>query len=70
MPAVDVPVVFLCGKYDINNPTILAKEYYNRLIAPQGKEFILFEHSAHGIFWDEPQRFEAEILKVLAKYSL
>jgi pimeloyl-ACP methyl ester carboxylesterase len=69
VPAVVVPVVFFCGEYDMNNPTILVEEYYDKLIAPQGKEFILFEHSAHGIFWDEPKRFESEVLKALAKYS-
>jgi pimeloyl-ACP methyl ester carboxylesterase len=68
VPAVAVPVVFFCGEYDMNNPTILVKDYYDKLIAPQGKEFILFEHSAHGILWDEPQLFEAEVLKALAKY--
>jgi len=54
--------------YDMNNPTILVKDYYDTLIAPQGKEFILFENSAHGIFWDEPERFEAEVIKSLDKY--
>jgi pimeloyl-ACP methyl ester carboxylesterase len=53
----------------MNNPTILVKGYYDMLIAPQGKEFILFEHAAHGIIWDEPQRFEAEVLKALAIFS-
>jgi pimeloyl-ACP methyl ester carboxylesterase len=52
----------------MNNPTILVKDYYDTLIAPQGKEFILFENSAHGIFWDEPERFEAEVIKSLDKY--
>ncbi len=69
VPAVAVPVVFFCGEYDMNTPTILVKDYYDKLIAPQGKDFIMFEHSAHGIFWDEPQRFESEVLKALAKYS-
>ncbi len=33
---------------------ILVKEYYDKLIASQGKESILFKHSAHGKLWDQP----------------
>ncbi|UNC91262.1 hypothetical protein [Candidatus Contubernalis alkaliaceticus] len=69
VPAVNIPIVFFCGKYDMNNPTLLVKEYYEELAAPEGKEFIMFEHSAHGVFWDEPGRFEAEIIKALEKYT-
>jgi pimeloyl-ACP methyl ester carboxylesterase len=53
----------------MNSLAILVKDYDDKLIAPQGKEFILFEHAAHGIIWDEPQRFEAEVLKALAIFS-
>lgn len=69
VPDVEVPVIFFCGRYDMNSPTILVKEYYNKLIAPQGKEYVLFEHSAHGIFWDEPQKFQDEVVRFLEKYS-
>lgn len=69
MPVVEVPIVFFCGQYDMNNPTVLVKEYYENLIAPQGKEYVLFSHSAHGIFWDEPVRFEAEVIRVLEQYT-
>lgn len=34
------------------------------LLVTEGKEFILFEHSAHGVFWDEP-----EVIKALKKYT-
>lgn len=67
-PAVDLPIIFFSGQYDMNNPMILVKEYYEKLDAPNGKEFILFEHSAHGIFWDEPERFKSETIRVLEKY--
>lgn len=69
VPVVDVPIVFFCGKYDMNNPPSLVKEYYQEVVATKGKEFILFEHSAHGIFWDEPERFEVEVIKALEKYT-
>ena len=69
VPVVNVPIVFFCGKYDMNNPTLLVKEYYENLVAPKGKELVLFEHSAHAIFWDEQERFEAEVIKALDKYT-
>src|SRR5690554_2599 len=69
VPVVDIPIVFFCSKYDMNNPTSLVKEYYQEVVATEGKEFILFEHSAHGVFWDEPERFEAEVIKALEKYT-
>jgi pimeloyl-ACP methyl ester carboxylesterase len=69
VPVVDVPVVFFSGRYDMNNPMILVKEYYGKLDAPNGKELILFEDSAHSIFWDEPERFEAEVIMALEKYT-
>ncbi len=69
VPVVDIPIVFFCGQYDMNNPTVLVREYYENLIAPRGKEFILFSQSAHGIFWDEPVMFETEVIRVLEKYT-
>lgn len=69
VPVVDIPIVFFCGKYDMNNPTSLVKEYYQEVVATEGKEFILFDHSAHGVFWDEPERFETEVIRALKKYT-
>lgn len=70
VPAVTVPIVFLSGVHDWNNPTHLVQEYYESIDAPMGKEIILFEHSAHGIFWDEPERFEKEVIYSLNKYVI
>lgn len=69
VPAVNTPIVFFSGKYDMNNPTSLVEEYYEKLVASESKELILFDHSAHGVFWDEPERFEAEVIKALEKYT-
>jgi pimeloyl-ACP methyl ester carboxylesterase len=53
-PRIEVPVVFLAGRYDYNAPTGLTQAYFERLQAPQGKRMIWFEESAHVIFFDQP----------------
>jgi pimeloyl-ACP methyl ester carboxylesterase len=65
VPQVNVPVVFFCGKYDMNCPHQLAEEYFNKLVADKGKKLVIFENSAHGIFWDEPIRFEQAVINAL-----
>lgn len=67
--SVDVPVVFFCGKYDMNNPISLTEEYMAVLDARQGKELIYFNNSAHGIFWDEPDAFAYQTIDALEKYA-
>ncbi len=53
-PRIEVPVFFLEGRLDANAPSELAQAYYDRLRAPQGKQLIWFEESAHDIFFDQP----------------
>ena len=65
VPRVKVPVVFFCGKYDMNCPHQLTEEYFDKLTADKGKKLVIFENSAHGIFWDEPVRFEHELINSL-----
>jgi pimeloyl-ACP methyl ester carboxylesterase len=69
VPKIEGPVVFMSGAHDMNTPVSLVREYYTSLVAPKGKSFILFENSAHAIFWDEPKRFEEEVMKVINKYA-
>jgi pimeloyl-ACP methyl ester carboxylesterase len=68
VPTVSVPVVFMSGVYDMNDPFSLAKQYYESIEAPAGKEFVVFKKSAHSIFWDEPQALEREIIAVITRY--
>lgn len=58
-----VPTYFFVGRHDINAPTKLAEEYYNLLEAPK-KELVWFEHSGHGPWMNEPQKFVKETLRV------
>ncbi|MFJ5790361.1 alpha/beta fold hydrolase [Lysinibacillus sp. NPDC093197] len=44
---IDVPVYFIQGKYDKQTNYELAQQYYEFIDAPNGKQFITLEHSAH-----------------------
>jgi pimeloyl-ACP methyl ester carboxylesterase len=55
LPAVDVPVYLLHGKYDYTVSYPLAKAYYRQLRAPI-KGFYTFEQSAHSPMFEEPVR--------------
>ncbi len=60
-PKIDLPIFFMCGKYDLTVNVDLSKDYYNSLDAPL-KGFYTFENSAHGPLFEEPERF-MEILE-------
>jgi pimeloyl-ACP methyl ester carboxylesterase len=53
VPALEVPVYFLEGKYDYTTVTALAREYFKQLQAPV-KGFYVFENSAHSALLEEP----------------
>jgi len=56
-----MPVYFFQGKYDCITTTSLAKNYFDLISAPE-KEFVLFENSAHLPNFDEPEKFQKEII--------
>lgn len=70
VPEINVPVFFMSGKNDMNNPTSFVKKYYDELIAPVGKKLIIFENSAHSIFWDEPKELEMQVVQILQNLSI
>lgn len=55
VPALPVPVFFLVGRFDTVTPPAISRRYFDRLSAPQ-KEWIWFDHSAHVILFDEPEK--------------
>ncbi len=61
VPAIDLPVFFMSGRYDFTVSYDLAKAYLTQLRAP-AKAFSSFEHSAHRPLFEEPERFEQIIL--------
>lgn len=59
----DVPIFFFLGRHDYNAPSSLAAEYFERLRAPQ-KRLVWFEESAHFPFYEEKEKFTAEMVRV------
>jgi pimeloyl-ACP methyl ester carboxylesterase len=59
----DVPVFFFLGRYDYNTPSQLAAGYLDRLRCPL-KELVWFENSAHFPFFEEPDRFHTEMVRI------
>jgi pimeloyl-ACP methyl ester carboxylesterase len=58
VPALEIPVVIMHGQHDMTTPYPLALRYFEGLIAPE-KHFYTFENSAHGVIFEEPERFNA-----------
>ncbi|WP_242853028.1 alpha/beta fold hydrolase [Pseudobacteroides cellulosolvens] len=63
---IDVPVHFLIGRHDINAPTVLAEDYYNKLMAPF-KELVWFEHSGHDPWRNESDKFVQSLINISLK---
>ncbi len=51
---VEIPVMFISGRYDMNAPAEMAESFFQQLDAPAGKTFIWSEQAAHDVFYDEP----------------
>ena len=58
-----IPVHFFHGRYDYQCPGELAEAYYSALEAPV-KSFTWFENSAHDVFYDEPDKFSQEVIRI------
>ena len=54
--SVDVPILFLSGRYDCLSVTALVQKYYEVIDVPQ-KKLIFFDKSAHFPFTEEPDAF-------------
>jgi len=61
-----VPVYFLVGRHDYTTPHALIQEYYEKIEAPD-KTIVYFEESAHFPFFEEPDRFCAEVKRLYQK---
>jgi D-alanyl-D-alanine carboxypeptidase len=62
-PVSTIPVYFIQGRYDYECPGELAEIYYNSLEAPV-KRFTWFEYSAHDVYYDEPDKFNQEMIRI------
>lgn len=62
----EIPVKFIVGRHDINAPTELSEDYFEKLNAPY-KSFIWFENSGHSAWINESDRFVEELVKMKEK---
>ena len=60
----DVPIYFLHGIYDNQVPISIAKEFFGRISAPR-KRFYQFDNSAHGVLFEEPEKFNEIMIEIL-----
>ena len=65
IPALQIPVYFLEGKYDYTCLTSLARDYFQQLQAP-AKGFYVFDNSAHSPLLEEPQEAHRILEDILA----
>lgn len=60
-----VPIFFLEGRHDPFTSSILAREYFDQINAPE-KQFVWFEKSGHFPFAEEPREFtDALVQRIL-----
>ena len=57
-----MPVFILTGRYDHNTDAALQHEYFEKITAPM-KRFQWFENSAHSPPFEEPDAFNAYLIK-------
>ena len=65
-PVSTIPVHFIQGRYDYFCPGELAEEYYESLESP-AKSFTWFENSAHDVYYDEPDKFNQELIRIASE---
>jgi len=61
-----IPVYITQGKYDYQVSYKLAREWFDKIEAPQ-KAFFTFENSAHGVIIEEPVKFVQIIREIALK---
>lgn len=69
VPELNVPVIFMLGRYDRHVDARVAAAYLDQLKAPS-KDLIWFEHSAHNVPFEEPGRFDEEIVSSLQSIGI
>ncbi|MEU4421674.1 alpha/beta hydrolase [Actinoplanes sp. NPDC024001] len=64
VPALDVPVYFVQGRYELTARSALAGEWIAQLRAPIKRTYV-FEHSGHNPDAEEPERFNALLVRTV-----
>ncbi len=62
--AFDVPVILFQGKHDLNSHPDNARAWFDALGSPE-KFWIDFDYSAHMPMWEESEKFQLELVRLL-----
>ena len=68
VPSVDLPVVFLVGKYDYTCSSALQEEYFSFLDAPEKKMYV-FENAAHSPIYEEHDRGKQILIEIKDQFG-
>lgn len=60
----EVPFYMLLGRHDMNNPSEIPQDYFDRLQAPL-KTLYYFEDSGHGMIWEEPDLYHRIMIETV-----
>jgi len=63
----EIPIIFLCGKYDYLVPSEITIDYFDTISAPS-KELIWFNESAHFLYLEESNKFVDSVIQLKRKY--
>ncbi len=66
IPALEIPVYFISGRYDLTVNKDLSKEYLKNIEAPL-KGFYTFDKSAHSPMFEEPHRLKEILVQDVLK---
>ncbi len=58
-------VYFFLGRHDKVVTTEVAQQYFDALDAPRGKQIIWFEQSGHWPHFEEPLKYQEQLLAIL-----
>ncbi|MEM9777248.1 MAG: alpha/beta hydrolase [Chloroflexota bacterium] len=65
----DTPIFMMIGRHDKIISPELGESYFNLLNAPS-KELIWFDRSAHAPLFEEPEKFNSEVLRIAVETGL
>lgn len=67
--SINVPIYFFEGEYDFATSAAPVEKFYENLAAPIGKEFIVFEESAHFMMIEEKEKYEQLLINLILNKS-
>ena len=70
VPRLEMPVWFLSGRHDHQVDAAVAEAYFDKLIAPAGKELAWFENAGHFVPFEEPETFNATMARIAAAVTV